>query len=245
MIQTDLPIDAHNAVERMGLSQVITDPVLARLGQYLTLLLEANQRFNLTAMRDRDAAWQRLILESLTLIPCLDDLPPITKLIDIGSGGGVPGLPVAIAMPHLRVTLLEATGKKAKFLKQCATQLALPNVHVIHSRAETLGHDPTYRSQYEAAVCRGVGPMNRVLEYMLPLVRGGGYAMAIKGQNFNLDELNACQNAIDVLGGGDMQVFEPPTAWGDQAPFIVSVLKDRRTPNAYPRRPGVPARSPL
>ena len=117
------------------------DGDLQRLGTYLELLLEANKTTNLTAIREPDAAWMRHILDSLTLLPALAELPEGATVIDVGSGGGLPGMPLAIAMPHLRFTLLEATGKKAVFLRTTAKALELSNVAILCERAEKAAHD--------------------------------------------------------------------------------------------------------
>lgn len=229
----------------MGLAAIVDEVILTRLAQYLDLLLEANQRFNLTAVRDRDLAWRRLILDSLTLLPGLESLSQGSALIDVGSGGGLPGIPIAIAIPDLKVTLLETTGKKARFLEQCVSDLELASVRVIHGRAETVGQDPTYRQSYDVAVTRGVGPMNRILEYTLPLVRVGGWVYTIKGTGVQ-QELRDAGDALATLGAGEVAVYEAyPPSVGEQDTLIVGVAKDKVTPKIYPRLPGVPAKIPL
>ena len=240
-----IPDNIRQDLQAMGLVAVVDEAVLARLSRYLDLLLETNRRFNLTAVRDRDAAWRRLILDSLTLLAGLEGLPDGSTLIDVGSGGGLPGIPIAIAKPDLKVTLLETTGKKAQFLEQCASDLGLVSVRVVHGRAETVGQDPVHRQSYDVAVTRGVGPMNRILEYTLPLVRVGGWVYAIKGSGVQ-QELQDAGDALTTLGAGEVAVYEAyPPAMDQQDTLIVGVAKDKVTPKAYPRLPGVPAKSPL
>jgi len=239
-----LPAHVRDSLERMGGEQWINDHAAAQLSAYLDLLLEANKKFNLTAVRDRDQAWQKLIVDSLTLLPGLEDLPDGAKLIDVGSGGGVPGIPVAVALPNLRVTLLEVTGKKARFLEDCVSKLELASVRVVQERAETLGQYPAHRQAYDVAVCRAVGPMSRILEYMLPLVRVGGRVLAMKGPKLE-QELDQAGDALAILGGGEVQVFDAYPDGFDQETVIVQVIKDRPTPGEYPRPPGVPKLSPL
>ena len=114
-------------VEQMNrLEVLVTGKMLGTLSRYLDRLLDANRRFNLTGIRQRDEAWQRHVIDSLTLLAFLEDVAADAKLIDVGSGGGVPGIPVAVARPDLHVTLLEATGKKAAFCQQCVDELPLP-----------------------------------------------------------------------------------------------------------------------
>lgn len=222
----------------------LPEELLSRMSAYLDFILEANQRVNLTAVRDHDAAWQRLIIDSLTILPWLDDLEEDAKIIDVGSGGGLPGIPIAIARPDLAVTLLEATGKKAKILDACREALPLPNVSVLNTRAETGGQDADHRQKYEAAVCRAVGPMNELLEYTLPLVKTGGRVLAMKGPKAE-SELRDCGDALIQLGGGDVQVFDAYPEGSDINTVVVMVTKDRATPQMYPRLPGVPRQDPL
>ncbi|MCC6681612.1 MAG: 16S rRNA (guanine(527)-N(7))-methyltransferase RsmG [Phycisphaeraceae bacterium] len=217
------------------------------MAQYLDLLLEANARFNLTAVRDRDTAWQRLILDSLTLREALELLPPGSQVIDVGTGGGIPGIPLAISLPGAGVnfTLLDATGKKVRFLEQTIAALALTNVQAIQDRAETLGQNRQHRQHYDAAVSRAVGTVSEVLEYTLPLVKVGGQVLLLKGAEAQ-EQLAAAGDALDVLGAGDVAVFDAyPEGTGDSDLVIISVLKDRPTPATYPRRPGVPKSQPL
>ena len=227
-----------------GLGFALPEMLLDRLASYLALLLETNERMNLTAVRDVDEAWLRLIVDSLTPLPGLDDLDEGGTLIDVGSGGGMPGIPLAIARPDLRVTLLEATGKKARFLESACRELALENVDVVPQRAETAGQDANHRERYDAAVCRAVGPMNGLLELCLPMVRTGGRLLAMKGPKAE-QELQRAGDALDKLGAGELQVFAayPETFANDLV--IVQVAKDRATPKGYPRLPGVPKHDPL
>ncbi len=215
------------------------------MSHYLDLLLEANARFNLTAVRERDTAWQRLILDSLTLQEALAQLPPGSRVIDVGTGGGIPGVPLAINLPGMQFTLLDATGKKVRFLEQAIATLSLPNVQAIQDRAETLGRNGQHRQHYDAAVSRAVGTVSEVLEYTLPLVKVGGQVLLLKGAEAQ-EQLAAAGDALDVLGAGDVAVFDAyPQGTGDRDLVIISVLKDRPTPAAYPRRPGVPKGQPL
>jgi 16S rRNA (guanine527-N7)-methyltransferase len=167
-----------------------------------------------------------------------------TTLIDVGSGGGLPGVPLAIARPDIKVTLLEATGKKADFLRRCVAELPLPNARVVNDRAENAGQDKTHRQAYDVVVCRAIGPMREILEYTLPLLRVGGMLLAMKGPKAE-QELAEAADALDILGAGDLKVFDAWPEGADQNTVIVSILKDRPTPREYPRKPGVPRQTPL
>ncbi len=211
---------------------------LEELGLYLALLLEANTRFNLTAITDPAQAWMRHLFDSLTLMPWLIEAGA-ASVIDVGSGAGLPGIPLAVAMPGLRVALLEATGKKARFLREVAAALGLRNVEVIGERAETAGRDRArHRERYDAAVARAVGTLPVVLELAAPLVRAGGHILAIKGAKA-AQEIEEAAAALRLLRCEVVRTARTPTG------TIVVVRKTAPTPRPYPRRPGEPKRSPL
>lgn len=222
----------------------LTPEQLDQLARYLALVLEANTRMNLTAIREEDAAWRRLIIDSLTVLPGLDMLEPGSQVIDVGSGAGLPGVPLAIARPGLKLTMLEATGKKAAFIQSCIDELGLKNAKVVSERAETVGQNPSFRGQYAAAVSRAVGPMSLVLEYSLPLVSVGGRVLAMKGPKAE-QELEEASDALTILGAGDLAIVDAyPESFGNDL-VIVSIIKEAETPEEYPRLPGVPKKQPL
>lgn len=222
------------------LGYVLSEEEIKQLGLYLHLLLETSKQFNLTAIQDPEEAWIRHILDSLSLLPVLGD---ITSLVDVGSGGGLPGIPVAITHPETSITLLEATGKKARFLEQAGRELGLKKLRVVAERAEAAGQDKKYRQQFDVAVARAVGPLNVMLEYTLPLVKVGGRVLAMKGQKAEM-ELEAASDAIMKLGGGEVQVYDALPGVVQDA-VIVEITKAQATPRQYPRLPGVPKLEPL
>jgi 16S rRNA (guanine527-N7)-methyltransferase len=210
---------------------------VGRLGSYLHLLLEANKAFNLTAVTDPDQAWLRHIFDSLTLLPPLVELPEGATVIDVGSGGGLPGLPLAICLPGLKFTLLEATGKKAEFLKEVAAELSLANVAVLGERAERAGQGK-WREAFDVALARAVGPMSVIAELTVPLVKVGGRVLLIKGQKA-AQELAAAKAALHLLHVQHVGTIDTPTG------KIVVLDKPRKTPAKYPRRDGEPKKAPL
>jgi 16S rRNA (guanine527-N7)-methyltransferase len=226
------------ALDTIGLS--LTAEERHALGRYLALLLETNRQFNLTAVRDPDEAWLRHVLDSLSVLPHLGEA---RRVADVGSGGGLPGLPLAIVCPSLRFTLIEATGKKARFLEQAVEMLGLDNVEVFADRAEAAGQRPRYRQRHDVAVARAVGPMRIMLEYTLPLVRTEGRVLAMKGPRVE-QELDEAGDAMMTLGGGAVELYEALPAL-DNDLVIVEVHKAGPTPRAYPRRPGEPKAKPL
>lgn len=212
---------------------------LDKLGAYLSLLLSTNEQFNLTSVTDPAAAWIRHIFDSLTLFSVLHEaLAEGSRIIDVGSGGGLPGVPLAIVMPAMSITLLEATGKKAGFLRRVAEELKLSNMEVVEERAEKAGQSPDHRERYAAAVARAVGPMSVIAELTVPLVKPGGRVFLIKGQKA-AEELEAARKALHLLHTHLEATIDTPTG------KIVVLDKKRATPGAYPRRDGEPKRSPL
>lgn len=232
MIPTDL-------TSRLAAISVELEPGEAhRLDAYLAHLLETNAKFNLTAVRDEAEAWERHILDSLTLIAPLASVEA-RNVADVGSGGGLPGIPLAICLPDVRFTLIEATGKKAAFLRESVERLALRNVEVAQERAETLGQDHhRFRGRFDAVMARAVGPLRILLELTVPLAKVGGFVFAIKGQKAE-DELAEAKAALHALHAVHSRTIATPTG------RVVVIEKLRQTPRMYPRAPGEPKRRPL
>ncbi len=181
---------------------------------------------------------EELIEDSLVL---LEHIGEGNKVVDVGSGGGLPGLPLKIARPDLSMTLIEADQAKAAFLVRACATLGLQGVEVVARRAEEVGQDPVYREAFDVAVARALAPMPVLAELCLPLVKVGGRLLA---QKTDSEDLRRAARAIDSLGGALNQVVAAPSP-ARRAGTIVIVDKVRSTPAAYPRRPGVPARKPL
>ncbi len=229
------PDSFRREAEAFGLAFEAGD--LERLGSYLAMLLEANTRFNLTAITDPDGAWIKHIFDSLTLLPYIASAQA-TRVIDVGSGGGLPGVPLAIAMHAVQFTLLEATGKKAGFLGDVARTLGLSNVEVINDRAETLGRYPHHREHYDVVIARAVGRLATLLELTVPLAKLGGHVFTIKGRKAT-QEINDAKHALRLLHCAVVETARTPTG------TIVVIQKLRGTAMRYPRRPGEPKRAPL
>ncbi|MGP1308936.1 MAG: 16S rRNA (guanine(527)-N(7))-methyltransferase RsmG [Phycisphaerales bacterium] len=210
-----------------------------RLGRYLAMLLAANTRMNLTAVTDTDDAWTKHILDSLTLLPVLAELPDNARIADVGSGGGAPAIPLAIVMPSARFTLIESTAKKAAFLRAAIDALGLPNAEVVNDRAESLGAHPSlHRAAYDAVTARAVGRLVVLAELCVPLAKVGGVIALIKGQKAD-EELAEAKQALHMLHASHMGTIDTPTG------RVVALEKRRTTPIDYPRKPGEPSRAPL
>ena len=179
-----------------------------------------------------------LVEDSLVL---LDHLGDARRLVDVGSGGGLPGLPLKIARRDLVVTLVEADQTKAAFLVQACVRLELGGVEVLARRAEDLGRDPQYREVFDVAVARALAPMPTLVELCLPLVRVGGMLLA---QKTDKEDLDAARHAIEVLGGS-LESVAPARSAARNSGTVVVIRKIAPTPAAYPRRAGVPGRKPL
>ena len=240
-----IPDFVHRDLEALGFD--VPAELLDRLAGYLDLVLKANETTNLTAIRHREQAWSRLIVDSLTPLPALPEEVSEDAgfgMVDIGTGAGLPGVPLAIARPEVDVTLIEATGKKAQFLRSVVAALCLDNVTVLQQRVEQVGQDPAYRGRFDLAVSRAVGPLPVVLEYSLPLLKRGGQVLAMKGPKAEA-ELRDSGDALTKLGGGEVNVIDAYPESFDNELVLVSVIKTAATPKAYPRAPGLPKKLPL
>ena len=231
-----IPAAVAEAIAAMGIELDAGDA--ERMRAYLGALLAANERFNLTAVTDPAEAWVRHVQDSLTLVPFLASADA-KRVIDVGSGGGLPGLPLAIAMPDARFTLLEATGKKAAFLEETIAALGLRNARVVNERAEVAGQDHhEHRAHYDAVVARAVARLNTLAELTVPFAREGGAVLLIKGQQAEAEVAEAKQSLYRLHA----QVVDlHRTATGT----VVVIEKVRATPRSYPRSPGEPKRRPL
>jgi 16S rRNA (guanine527-N7)-methyltransferase len=173
----------------------LTETALAQLGDYLARMLAMNEQMNLTAIKEPDEAWERHILDALTLLPLLADLRAGDRLADIGSGGGVPGLPLAIARPDLDVTLVESTQKKAAFLAAVSAAMGLTNVSVRPERAEVLGKEEL-RGGFDVVTARAVGRLVALAPLTVPFARPGGLVLLVKGQRAD-EELAEARTVIE------------------------------------------------
>ena len=215
--------------ESAGIS--LTDEQTARLHRYLDLLLAANQKMNLTRIDSRRAAEVGHIADALTLLPLLPR--EAHRLADIGSGGGVPGIPLAIARPDVTVMLIESTQKKAAFLKEAAAELGLGNVSVSSWRAEDVGNSNS-RETFDVVAARAVGPMDFLVEWALPLAKKGGKLLAMKGPRI-AEELPSAAKAIKLVCGGEAVVHAVASLPGITGHVIVEIRKIAKTNARYPR----------
>jgi 16S rRNA (guanine527-N7)-methyltransferase len=236
-------IDLLQSSAKAVLGLTLTTRQLEAFAWYLAELLRGSTRQNLTAVADPAGIAIKHFLDSLTLVPRLG-AAAAGRMVDVGSGAGFPGLPVRIVCPGLRLVLVEATGKKAEFCRHIAEGLSLKGVEVLHARAEEVGRDPHHRQAYDVATARAVAALPVLLEYLLPLVRVGGRVLAQKGEH-GPAEAHRSQRALELLGGRLRQLHPVELPGVAEARYVVEIEKTAATPEAYPRRPGTPAKRPL
>ena len=213
------------------------------LVQYEKELLEWNQKFNLTAIRDVESIRTKHFLDSFSCVLAWKASSP-DRLIDVGTGAGFPGLPLRILYPNLKLTLVESVGKKAKFCQHIVDTLGLKNVAVIQARAEEVGQDSKHREKYDWAVARAVANLSALSEYLLPLVKVGGNMLAQKGER-GPAEAQSAEKAIELLGGKLKQLIQVNLPGVVDERYLVVVEKVAATPPKYPRNPGLAAKQPL
>ena len=213
--------------------------------RYYHALVDWNRRVNLTSVIEWEQVQTVHFLDSLTVASAL---PPEVqqggRLLDVGAGAGFPGLPLKIAFPNLRLGLLESVGKKIAFLREAVDLLELPDVEVYHGRAEELARTPPLRENFDAVVARGLAKMPVLAELTLPFARVGGLVIAQKKGEIAA-ELERAREAVETLGGGPLTIQWLDVEGLDEPRALTVTLKVAPTPEAYPRRPGVPAKRPL
>ena len=207
------------------------------------MLLEWNQKHNLTAIREPEGIRTKHFLDSLTCMLAWRERPP-ERLIDIGTGAGFPGIPLKIIMPRLKLTLVESVGKKLEFCRHVVEVLELDNVTCLQARAEEMGLSREHREKYDWAVARAVANLPVLAEYLLPLVKVGGGMLAQKGET-GPAEAHKADRAIHVLGGRIKQLVPVLLPGVTEERFLVVVDKVSTTPPGYPRRVGLPAKRPI
>lgn len=237
-----LPILADGARE-LGIE--LSKQQLEQFQRFYDVLTDWAERVSLTAVKDEEGVQRRHFLESAALIPILADEGLSLRdssLIDVGSGSGIPGVPLKILEPSLRLTLVEAKQRKVEFLQALLPELGLEDVTVVPRRAEESGHDPRYREQYDFAVAKALAPLRTLIELTLPFLRMGGVVIAPKGKGAEQEAQDA-RMALETLKGELRGIYPLPNAEPPQT--VILVDKDLPIPARFPRRPGMPAKRPL
>jgi len=225
----------------LGMS--MTSAQLGQFAAYQALLIDWNERINLTGIREPEMIQVRHFLDSLTCATVTGDLGG-TYLADIGTGAGFPGLPLKILFPGMHLTLVESVAKKARFLSAVIVELRMSGVRVITERAEVIGQSPEHRARYDWVVARAVAELRVLAEYLFPLCRLGGHVLVQKGEHA-MAELESADEAIDILGGAQPTVHPVRLPGLDRTHYLIVSEKMAETPSRYPRRSGIPAKRPL
>lgn len=204
-------------------------------------LIERNRLVNLTAITEPEEIREKHFADSLAILQW-EGLADCRKMIDLGTGGGFPGLPVAITRPQIDVTMLDSAGKKLAFVDDMIAELGLANARTLWARAEDAARDADHREAYDLAVSRAVAPLPVLIEYALPFLRSGGAFVSYKGAA--ADEITASARALHELGG-EVETTLPYTIEGGDERVLIVIRKTGETPEKYPRRAGKPSKSPI
>jgi len=229
----------YEAAIQLGVT--LTDTQLSQFEAYMEMLLEWREKFNLTAISDPREIILKHFADSLSLVPHMgkDD-----NVIDIGTGAGFPGIPLKIAMPDIRVTLLDALNKRVGFLNAVIETLGLTGIHAVHTRAEDAARKAQYREAYDVSVARAVASLPTLAEYALPFARVGGRFIAMKGPSV-ADELSVSQQAISTLGGEYSSTVSVKIPFEDITHSLVIVNKLSHTPPRFPRMASQISKRPI
>jgi len=221
----------------------LSDNQIEQFMLYKKLLLEWNEKMNLTAITDDIEVITKHFLDSLTMNKALD-MAKVNTLIDIGTGAGFPGLVIKIAFPHIRVTLVDSLKKRLNFLEEVIMQLGLKEVVCVHQRAEDLGKQKEYREAFDVCASRAVAHLSVLSEYTIPFVKVNGYLIALKGQKLD-EELEQGKKALEILGARLDEIMDATVPGTDIHHRIAKIKKIRQTAFKYPRKAGEPAKMPL
>ena len=221
----------------------ITDGAIDTLEQYMDEILALNESINLTAITDRDVFVQKHYVDSL-LAAGREEVLTAQKIIDLGTGAGFPGIPLAVCFPEKEFVLIDSLNKRIKIIQDLCQKLEISNVTAIHGRAEELARRKDLREQFDVCVSRAVANLSTLAEYCLPFVKQTGTFIAYKGPDCG-DEVSDAAKAIALMGGGHTEIVTPNI---DGVPFahtLVIIDKEKQTPKAYPRKAGTPTKKPI
>lgn len=221
----------------------LSEQQACKLIKYKELLLEWNEKINLTTITEEKDVIIKHFIDSLSCfkVPYLQDG---LKVIDVGTGAGFPGIPLKILYPNLKLSLLDSLNKRLVFLQEVCKATALEDVAFLHGRAEDYGNNRAYREQYDIALARAVAELNVLTEYCLPFVKVGGYFIAQKGPAVK-EEIVRGQKSIEILGGKVIEQIDIPLPFSEITHNIVVVKKIKQTPTKFPRKAGTPTKKPL
>lgn len=219
----------------------LSDEQMNQFKEYYNLLIEWNNKINLTAITDYDDVMIKHYYDSLTVKDYIQDND---KIIDIGTGAGFPGIPLKILKNNIKLTLADSLNKRVIFLNEIVQKIKLKNVEIIHGRAEEIGQDKNYREKYDVVISRAVANMSVLSEYLIPLTKLGGISIFMKGPNIK-EEIENSKKAIQILGGEIVDIKNFKLYNTDIERNIIIIKKIKTTEKRFPRNSGVPSKSPL
>ena len=222
-------------------SPELTSKMQQQFEDYMNLLLEWNEKINLTAITEEDDIILKHFVDSLTISKYIEDGK---TLVDVGTGAGFPGIPIKIARENVKVTLVDSLNKRLLFLQDVIEKLQLKEIETLHFRAEEFGQNKKYRESFDIATSRAVANLTTLVEYLLPLVKVGGICICMKGSEVQ-EELEDSKKAIKILGGEIYTIEEFTLPESDIKRNIVIIKKVSKTPSKYPRKPGTPSKEPI
>jgi len=221
----------------------LSDKQMKQYEVYFKTLVEWNEKMNLTAITDQEEVYLKHFYDSVSAAFYYDFNQPLS-ICDVGAGAGFPSIPIKIAFPSLKVTIVDSLNKRINFLEHLAQELGLENVQFIHDRAETFGKNPMHREKYQLVMARAVARLSVLSELCLPLAQIGGTFIAMKGGQAE-DELQIGQKALSVLGGKLISVHSFKLPVEESERNILIIEKEKKTPKQYPRKPGTPNKTPI
>lgn len=214
---------------------------LEKLYRYMELLLEWNEKINLTAITDPEEIILKHFIDSLTI---LKEIKDNEKVVDVGTGAGFPGIPLSIMNETIKITLVDSLNKRLIFLQDVIDELKLKNVKIVHARAEDFGKDKNYRETFDVAVSRAVANLSTLSEYLIPLIKVNAKCICMKASEAD-EEIENAKNAIKVLGGAIKKIDKFNLPKSDIGRTIIIISKEKCTPSKYPRKAGIPNKEPI
>ena len=223
----------------------INDEEASKMLAYMYEILEMNKHINLTGLKNEDEFLIKQVIDSIMLLN-QKELASANKVVDVGTGAGFPGVPLAICLPDVEFVLIDSLKKRLLVVNEICNKLKINNVKTIHTRAESVGRDKNHREKYDICVSKAVAPLNILLEYCLPLVREGGSFYAYKGEAAE-EELKISKRAVKELSGGNPELVKSnyKEIEGLENHIFVKINKINKTKNTYPRNEGIPNKKPL
>ena len=235
----DFSLELSEKTKKIGIE--LNKSQINKLYEYMNLLLDWNEKINLTAITEPNEVILKHFVDSLSIQKYIDKN---SKMIDVGTGAGFPGIPISIVNNNVEIILLDSLNKRINFLNEVINKLDLDNVKTIHSRVEDAGKEKNHREIYDIATSRAVAPLNVLLEYLLPLVKVGGKCICMKGSSIK-EEIENAENAIKILGGEIEKIDEIVLPDSDIKRNIIIIKKVKETPFKYPRKAGIPSKEPI